>query len=238
MTPDSEREQLAQPYRQLFDALVAGAGDAVATAAAGEDASRRETIERLLQARETRWASYNSFQAADLAQARERRFAHARPRLHRLSTTDFERLVEALEALERREAELDAMRRMRKEQEDRQRAARTAQRQEQGAAAERQFLRAEADFEAWARKPSWSFDESLALLLGRDPLQVSGGQVKEWKGVSAFADQFARLRHAAAMSEEMVSSPRLEPSAVIRWAERAAVVQVPARLRELLSGDG
>ena len=76
-----------------------------------------------------------------------------------------------------------------------------------------------ADFAYWAAMGHWALDESVALLLGREPSKASWGAVYTCVKVSDFARQFERLRNLALRAPELAYGQHaVEPVKVIAWA--------------------
>ena len=102
---------------------------------------------------------------------------------------------------------------------------------------------ASADFEFWLKADFWSFDESIALLLGKEPSVVNPSTIKreieakplfETKGpVSAFVRAYERLRALGQRSDAMTCAARLQPADVVGWALRVGVVELPQQFQVL-----
>lgn len=76
-----------------------------------------------------------------------------------------------------------------------------------------------ADFAYWAAMGHWTLDESVALLLGREPSKASWGTVYPYAKVSDFARQYERLRNLALRAHEMgYGQHAVEPVKVVAWA--------------------
>jgi hypothetical protein len=104
---------------------------------------------------------------------------------------------------------------------------------------------AAADFDYWVKLDYWTFDESIALLLGKDPRIVTWKAVQRdiapplllidsRPPVSDFLASYETLRNIALRAQAMQGSDRLQPANVIAWGIQRAGVQPPLRLLELL----
>lgn len=136
------------------------------------------------------------------------------------------------------QAAMDAKR----EQEQRWAAERQAKREAKAAAQEAgrfyNLPNATADLAFWTKMEYWSFEESIALLLNKNPKAVTWKAVQREispsfldtpKGASAFLENYIRLwelgRRATAMQP-----PKLRPADVVAWARGVAVVSIPTEL--------
>ena len=103
-----------------------------------------------------------------------------------------------------------------------------------------------ADFAFWAEVENWSPDDSVALLLGRDPRVVSpdtlaaelktGTRVPNLgkvDGRAAFHRQFDDLQTLLRRSDAL-SAPLLKPQAVLTWARTVAAITMPPGLASAL----
>ena len=90
-----------------------------------------------------------------------------------------------------------------------------------------------ADFTHWARMDFWTLEESVALLLGKNPEKVSWKKMKGYDA-SPFVIGYGKLLKLAERSEVM-SQERLPPADVIAWAEQTGAVTPPADLCELIA---
>jgi len=148
-----------------------------------------------------------------------------------------------LEAMRARQAELAAARRTEAAQSARQREARVAA--EAAAKEAAKFYnqaQAEADFAHWGKMEYWTFDEALALLLGKDPRIVSRSAMKRElsPGIeelffdrpaekSDFVRSYENLRQLAERASAM-QGPRLRPGNVLLWAHNSGAATAPAAL--------
>lgn len=90
--------------------------------------------------------------------------------------------------------------------------------------------KAKADFAYWIKFDTWSMDEAVALLMGRDPRHVTWGEVATYINISAFAQKYADLRMLVERAEILTQQgPRVAPSVVVHWAESKGIA-VPAEL--------
>lgn len=81
-----------------------------------------------------------------------------------------------------------------------------------------------ADNEHWARMDTWTLEEAVALLLGRDPSRVSPRDLAHVVASSEFAATYAKLAQLARRSvEDRRISARMRPSDYLRWAESKRV---------------
>lgn len=102
---------------------------------------------------------------------------------------------------------------------------------------------ADADFQHWARMEHWTFDEALALLLGKDPRVVTRSAVQRelspdyglmlfstpQRPKAGFLRTYENLRHVAERAAAM-KAPRLRPVDVLLWAHRSGAIEPPAAL--------
>jgi hypothetical protein len=107
---------------------------------------------------------------------------------------------------------------------------------------------AKADLGYWAKAEYWTFDEAVALLLGREPTKVTWEDVQRelapYQGRrgahrepdSKFLSDYQRLRNLA-MRAPAMQSPRLKPADVLAWALDVRVVEPPSQLIALLARD-
>jgi hypothetical protein len=105
-----------------------------------------------------------------------------------------------------------------------------------------------ADLEYWSKHEFWTFDESVALLLGKDPNAVKWAAVKRELSAfkldfdakrepAEFLRRYERLRNLALRAQAMTRTARLRPIDVLAWAENSGAVQAPARLVECVTHD-
>lgn len=99
---------------------------------------------------------------------------------------------------------------------------------------------AEADFDYWSKVEAWTFEEAIALLLGKDPKKVKFADVKreitsaavlfgEPPKPSPFVHQYIQLREIAQRAQAMQGA-LLNPLKVLIWADRNGAVQAPPQL--------
>ena len=96
---------------------------------------------------------------------------------------------------------------------------------------------AAADYLHWIEQPSWSLDEAVALILGKDPSIVTWDRVRPMVPFSEFAERFAEIRqhlHKARSNGQLIDPVR--PDLFYRWA-KARGVTIPAKLEALLDSD-
>ena len=106
---------------------------------------------------------------------------------------------------------------------------------------------ASADFEYWTKAEYWTFDESVALLLGKAPAVVTWPAVKREleaksgfmlfekpKPASGFILKYERLRSLALRAQAMTRTAKLRPANVIAWAQHSGATDVPPQLIQLL----
>lgn len=83
------------------------------------------------------------------------------------------------------------------------------------------FANAET-FEYWAKMRSWTMDQALLLLFGRDPYQVSQEQIAQAVRKSTFATEYAKLRalvrNHVGVADGQLSDP-ISPGDFLRWAQ-------------------
>lgn len=94
---------------------------------------------------------------------------------------------------------------------------------------------ANADFEEWARFDFWSLEESVALLLGKSPKNVTLKKVRGYGHISKFPQTYESLLNLAQRSEVMTHSQRLRPADVLAWAQKSGAVEVPTELQRLIT---
>lgn len=103
---------------------------------------------------------------------------------------------------------------------------------------------ARAAYGYWLAMDSWSLDEAVALLLGRDPRVVSWEAISrelEPKGIffkttappSRFVKAYLDLRKLAQGADAMTASPRVRPADAARWFAHRLGLQLPEGLRHL-----
>lgn len=107
---------------------------------------------------------------------------------------------------------------------------------------------ASADFDYWIKAEYWTFEESIALLLGKAPAAVTWAAVKREleakpgfmffdkpKPPSGFLLTYERLRNLALRAQAMTRTTKLRPADVIEWAQNSRATQVPPQLLQLLA---
>lgn len=106
-----------------------------------------------------------------------------------------------------------------------------------------------ADFKHWLSMDFWSLDDSVSLLLGRNPEVVNKTTVALFldkpKGLFAgaakpptkFTNAFQALQRLAERSNAMTASPRLSPLEVARWGATVLGGALPAPLADLLKTE-
>ena len=107
---------------------------------------------------------------------------------------------------------------------------------------------ASADFDYWLKAEYWTFDESVALLLGKEPTTVTWAAVKRElevksgfmlfekpKLASEFLLKYERLRNLALRAQAMTSTTKLQPADVIAWAQHSGATEVLPQLMQLLA---
>jgi hypothetical protein len=97
---------------------------------------------------------------------------------------------------------------------------------------------AKADFDHWSKAAHWTLDEAVALSFGKSPDVVNWTKVGPYVNVSAFAQQYARIRDLAlrACRWEQVYDPVL-PGIFLAWAERTEI-PVPQELVAAVKARG
>lgn len=107
---------------------------------------------------------------------------------------------------------------------------------------------ASADFDYWIKAEYWTFDEAVALLLGKAPTVVTWAAVKREleaksgymlfekpKPASGFLLAYERLRNLALRAQAMTRAAKLKPADVIAWAQNSRATEVPPQLIQLLA---
>lgn len=107
---------------------------------------------------------------------------------------------------------------------------------------------ASADFGYWAKAEYWTFDEAVALLLGKAPAVVTWAAVKREleaksgfmlfekpKPAAGFVLAYERLRNLALRAQAMTRTAKLRPADVVAWAQHSGVTDVPPQLIHLLA---
>ena len=104
---------------------------------------------------------------------------------------------------------------------------------------------ADADFSFWSKLEFWTFDESIALVLGKEPKAVTwtaiqreldplGAFFVNHSEPSSFVRQYARIREIA-LRAQVMSGDRLRPARVLLWAGQNEIVEPPAELVALVT---
>ncbi len=101
---------------------------------------------------------------------------------------------------------------------------------------------ANVDFAHWGKLEYWTFDEALALLLGKDPHVLTRAAMQRelspgWSLLlpeqpvekPAFVKAYVNLRQQAERAKDMQGA-RLRPASVLLWAHNSSAVEVPAEL--------
>jgi hypothetical protein len=108
--------------------------------------------------------------------------------------------------------------------------------------------KANADFDYWSKAEFWTFDEAIALLLGKEPKLLTPAAVKGYLAAEAgtflpldnhetsslFIRTYERLRSLAQRAAVMQTAT-LIPLNVIEWALRTGIVEPPQELVKRLS---
>lgn len=94
-----------------------------------------------------------------------------------------------------------------------------------------------ADFKHWSKMPYWSLEESVALLLGKDPEIVNWNIVKhhqEWPFITELSLNYTKLRDLILRTHEMkeIEGQNL-PFSFLLWADSRGI-EVPVELRILV----
>lgn len=155
-----------------------------------------------------------------------------------------------LEAMRTRQAELAAAQRSKVAQSAHAREARAAA--EATAKEAAKFYnqpQANADFAHWGKMEYWTFDEALALLLGKDPRIVSRSAMNRElsSGIeelffvrpaekSDFVRSYEDLRQLAERASAM-QGPRLRPGNVLLWVHNSGAATVPAALLKAVAAQ-
>jgi hypothetical protein len=104
---------------------------------------------------------------------------------------------------------------------------------------------AQADFGYWLKHDFWSFDQSIALILGKNPNVVTWERVRAAldpprlllapKPVpTPFLREYETLRALAFASQVMTASARLRPMDVVRWARDRLGLKLSPELEYLV----
>lgn len=206
-----------------------------------------DTIERQLRAE----FPFCAIAAALAPLTEQSRAAHERQRARRDALRSvLEALpLSELEALRIRQYKLEAARQAEAAQSVREREARAAA--EAAAKEAAKFYnqpQACADFAHWGKMEYWTFDEALALLLGKDPRIVSRAAMNRElsPGIEAlffdrpaeksgFVRSYENLRQLAERASAM-QGPRLRPANVLLWAhDSGAATLAPALLKAVVA---
>lgn len=94
---------------------------------------------------------------------------------------------------------------------------------------------ANADFGQWAGFDFWTLEESVALLLGKDPEQVDWKKLKGYAYNSKLPHTYEKLLKTAQRSDAMTATERLRPAEVLAWAQHSGAVEPPQELRRLVA---
>lgn len=89
---------------------------------------------------------------------------------------------------------------------------------------------AQPDFGFWVKLEYWTFEESIGLLLKRNPRVVTWTAVQRETEPSRFLRQYHTLWAIAERAHAMTHSPRLRPADVVAWAIQSGAVEPPAEL--------
>jgi hypothetical protein len=108
---------------------------------------------------------------------------------------------------------------------------------------------ASANLEIWAKSDYWTFDESIALLLGKEPTIVSWAAIQQeltpstsWflpakpAQLSEFVQRYMALRSFAERHEAMARR-RLRPVDVVAWAFKTDAADLPEILLQLINPE-
>lgn len=107
---------------------------------------------------------------------------------------------------------------------------------------------AQADFDHWLKYDYWTFDEAIALLMGKEPNLVAWAAVNsainssmglfsspaKRAQMTGFLRTYDRLRSVAQRAAVM-KAPRLKPADVLTWARKTRAVELPTALLQHLS---
>lgn len=104
---------------------------------------------------------------------------------------------------------------------------------------------AQANYALWLKMDFWTFDDAIALLLGKNPKVVTWEAVDKAmnpKGFfkpapvrSRFLTGYMTLREFALRSDVMTSGPKLRPTDVVTWAMQRVGLTLAEPLRALVS---
>lgn len=104
---------------------------------------------------------------------------------------------------------------------------------------------AQANFAFWLKVDFWTFDDAIALLLGKNPQVVTWAAVDQavkpkgfFRGApvrSKFLSEYMMVRDLALRSDVMTRGPKLRPEDVVTWAMRRVDLKLPEPLRALAS---
>jgi hypothetical protein len=131
-------------------------------------------------------------------------------------------------------------------------AEKERQRMRDAAAAEKerkQFYNqpdAQANFDYWLKFDFWSFDQAIALILGKNPNVVTWEKVSQAidpprlllaakPTPSTFLKAYQNLRTLAGASDVMTAGARLRPADVASWARNRLGLSLPKPLADLLA---
>lgn len=91
---------------------------------------------------------------------------------------------------------------------------------------------ADADFEYSSKLPVWTLNEAVALVFKKDPELVTWENMKNYKNMSPFADEYARVTKLAfrAKGQGQLTDP-VEPPVFLAWAKKMGI-EVPPELVE------
>lgn len=104
------------------------------------------------------------------------------------------------------------------------------------------------NFDYWLKFDFWTFDQALALLLGKNPNVVTWERIREALApprlylapkpvATGFLKAYENLRTFACASEVMTASARLRPVDVARWGRERLRLNLPQRLADLLAAS-
>lgn len=95
--------------------------------------------------------------------------------------------------------------------------------------------RSDADFIYWSKMPFWSLDESIALLLGKDPEEVNWAIIRHYVNNDVSSDlcwHYAKLRNLILRAlENKEIKKRNTPAVFIAWAD-SKLLEIPEVLKQ------
>ena len=77
------------------------------------------------------------------------------------------------------------------------------------------------DYVFWSKKPDWTLDEAITLILERDPASINWETIKHFVSHDRFAEKYAEVRNLVLRAKQgrQLNNPTI-PSKFMDWAKR------------------